>query len=100
MGIGEVGSQLGYLLHLAQTLLEKCLRFCKGLAVLSCFLLGDELRIGAYLRLYVFAVHQVAYLMYEEVVGIAVAHQMVDVAVEIQVLLGADDGEAEEAVLG
>ena len=80
-GIGEVGSKLRYLLHLAKTLFEECLRLGKGLAVLGSLLLGDKLRIGAYLRLDGFAVQQVAYLMYEEVVGIAVAHQVVYVAV-------------------
>ncbi len=97
-GVGEVGLDLGDALDAGETLGEEGLRSLEGLAFLRSFLLRHELRIGAHLGFDLLAFQQVTNLMDEEVVRRAVAHEMVDVAQQIQILLRAHDDETEKQV--
>ena len=97
-GVGEVGLDLGDALDAGETLGEEILSGFEGLAIFSGFLLRHELRIRAHLGFDLFAFQQVTYLMDKEVVRCTVAHEMVDVAQQIQVLLRAHDDETEKQV--
>ena len=79
--VDKVGSHFGHLLHLTQTALEESGRFGEGFTLLCGLLFGDELRIATDFRLDVLTVHQVTDFVDEEVVGVSVANQVVDVAV-------------------
>ena len=98
-GIGQVRCHFRHALHIGEALLEESGGSGEVFAPFGCFLLRDELRVAAHLRFDLLSVQEVTEFVDEKVVGIAVAHQVMDVAVQVQVLFGLDDGIAEETLL-
>ena len=98
-GIGQVRRQFRHALDIGEALLEEGCGSGESFALFGRLLLGDELGVAAHLRLDLLAVQEVTELMDEKVVGIAVTYQVMDVAIQEEVLFGLDDGIAEEALL-
>ena len=80
-GIGKIRSQLCHFLHFAQSLLEELCSLGKGIVLFCGLLLSNKLMIATHLTFYLLTIHKVADLVYEQIVGITVAYQVMNVAV-------------------
>ena len=98
-GIGQVGRHFGDALHLAQTLVEEVLGIKIARTVFGSLLVSDESRIADGFGFNLFAVHQVAQLVQEQVEGAAVEDQVMHIGQEVNILLGGDNFHAVQRAL-
>ena len=79
--------------------MEEILRGCIFGTRLRLFLIYHKPRVGVHLRLYPAAVEECAQFVKEDVIRTAVADEVMDVGIEVQSLLRANDCEAAKAVV-